>query len=64
MKKAGVTRRLRPYDLRHMAATSMLSKGADLKAVSQILGHSSPATTILVYQHVINSQRVDAIEKI
>ena len=64
LKRAGVTRRLRPYDLRHMAATSMLSKGADLKAVSQILGHSSPATTILVYQHVINSQRVEAIEKI
>lgn len=64
LKRAGITRRLRLYDLRHMSATAMLSAGADLKAVSQILGHSSPVTTIQVYQHVINSQRVEAVSKL
>jgi len=63
-KKAGVTRRLRLYDLRHMSATAMLSAGASLKAVSQILGHSTPAITTSVYEHVIDAQRIDAISRL
>ena len=50
-RKAKITRRLRPYDLRHAFATYALSQSADLKSVSEILGHSRPDTTIRVYQH-------------
>lgn len=60
-KRAGITRRIRPYDLRHMSASNMLASGADLKTVSQILGHSSPAITMEIYQHVVTSQRIAAV---
>lgn len=43
---------LRPYDIRHIAATEMLARGADLAAVAAQLGHSNVATTGGTYAHV------------
>ena len=43
---------MRPYDIRHIAATEMLSRGADLAAVAAQLGHSNVATTGCTYAHV------------
>jgi integrase len=54
--KAGVTRPLRLYDIRHAFATMALAAGEDLKALSEILGHSQPDTTIRHYQHVTRDQ--------
>ena len=51
-KKAEITRRIRLYDFRHCFATMALKRGADLKAVSEILGHSRPDITARIYQHV------------
>ena len=48
---AGI-KRITPHQLRHYFATHMLNDGANLKAVSQILGHSSPSITASVYWHV------------
>ncbi len=63
-KKAGISRRLRLYDLRHAMATLALKNGANLKAVSEVLGHSRPDTTLLVYQHVSTDQHREAVAKI
>lgn len=49
---AEIHRRIRPYDLRHAFATQALRSGSDLKATSEILGHSRPDTTVREYQHV------------
>ena len=43
---------MRPYDIRHIAATEMLARGADLAAVAAQLGHSNVATTGGTYAHV------------
>lgn len=61
LERAGITRRIRPYDLRHAFATQALSHGADIKAVSEVMGHSDAAMILRNYQHVIGSQRKDAI---
>jgi hypothetical protein len=51
MLNIGITRRLPLYSFRHVFATTVLQNSADLKATSEILGHSRPDTTIRVYQH-------------
>lgn len=45
-------RAIRPYDIRHIAASEMLARGADLAAVAAQLGHSNVATTGGTYSHV------------
>lgn len=62
--KAGITRRIRLCDLRHARASLALKGGADLKATSEILGHSRPDTTIMVYQHVTRDQHREVVGKI
>jgi integrase len=53
---------VRFHDLRHSAATLMLSQGVPLKVVSETLGHSSIAITADVYQHVTPDLRREAAE--
>jgi integrase len=48
-------RRIRFHDLRHTAATLMLSKGIDVKTVSEILGHEDISTT-MNYVHLLGGK--------
>ncbi len=60
-RRAGITRRLRLYDLRHAFVTSLLAGDADLKATSQVVGHADVRTTLRVYQHVYGSMHRRAV---
>lgn len=64
LKKANITRRLRPYDLRHHFATYALSAGSDLKSVAEAMGHTDPSTTMRTYQHVLQRAKRDAVESL
>ena len=57
-RRAGV--KMCPYDIRHIAATEMLARGADLAAVAAQLGHSSVATTGAFYAHATISGQTQA----
>lgn len=55
---------LTAHQFRRTLATDMLSKGTDLKAIQEVLGHSSPSTTKQSYADVKDKERGEIFKNI
>ncbi len=62
LDKAGLPH-IRFHDLRHSAATILLTMGVHPKVVQELLGHSTIAMTMDTYSHLLPSMQKDAAGK-
>jgi integrase/recombinase XerD len=60
-KKVGITKQVSPHTFRHSFATHLVEAGADLRAVQEMLGHSS-ITTTEIYTHLNKAKLREEIE--
>jgi len=62
LRQISVSRKISPHSLRHSFASHLLSRGADLRAIQEMLGHKSLATT-QKYTHLDLNRLLEVYKK-
>lgn len=62
LSNAGINNIHGVHSLRHTFASMLFRKGVDVKTVSELLGHADTGVTYNIYIHLIQEQKVKAIE--
>ncbi len=62
LKKPALPLDMRFHDLRHTAATLLLTKGVYPKIVQELLGHLSISITLDTYSHVLPNMQEKAVK--
>jgi integrase len=62
LKRAGLPSSTRMHDLRHSAATLLLTQGVPVKVVSEMLGHADVSITLSIYAHVLPDMQSTAAD--
>lgn len=62
--RAGITRELRLYDLRHAFVSNLINEGTDYRTASELAGHSRPDTTMRTYHHTSEKQHREAVKRV
>ncbi len=55
--------KMRLHDLRHSAVAILIAQGVNIKAISELLGHSSVAFTLQVYGHLLEETKRETADK-
>jgi hypothetical protein len=64
LRQAGLPTITRPHDLRHAHATHVMAQRADLRTISDRLGHASAGFTLDVYGQALRGRRRQAAESL
>ncbi len=64
LKRAGITRRITPHDLRRTTAVAMLEETGDIRDVQALLGHRSLQSTVWYLDHDLRPVKRSTLELI